>query len=403
MVRYFPNKFEEYTDGAEFLNKENIISVINQHLQLITKRFPPNHNNVGGGLYVGVTGIAYMYYHLAKNPLLSEYKNQFMQSAFEYLKPALETSAGDKTSFLLGDAGTCAIATALNKEAGNEKFLTTLDMYKSLASIYLNPKFIKCGADELFVGRSGYLAGGLWLSREINMQVIGPEDLFKICDVIVSCGREYSKRNNSRCPLMYHYYSTEYLGAAHGVSFIMQMLLTVPGYLEFNKFAAQEIKATIQYIASLQNNEGNWPCCMEETVLTEHKLVHWCHGAPGMIYLMAKAFLVFKEPIYRTACLKAGEVIWNKGLLRKGPGLCHGISGNAYAFLLLYRLTMNKKYIYRAKMFAEFMNSEEFLREARVPDNPESLYEGLAGTVCFLSDLLVPEKAEFPFQDVFTM
>ena len=31
-----------------------------------------------------------------------------------------------------------------------------------------------------------------------------------------------------------------------------------------------------------------------------------------------------------------------------------------------------------------------------------SLYEGLAGTACFLADVLNPDDAEFPFFDVFS-
>ncbi len=82
-------------------------------------------------------------------------------------------------------------------------------------------------------------------------------------------------------------------------------------------------------------------------------------------------------------------------------GICHGVAGNAYVFLLLYRLTKNEKYIFRAKVFAEFMITPEFKRQARRPDSPYSLYEGLAGALCFLLDLLNPDQAAFPFMDVF--
>lgn len=47
------------------------------------------------------------------------------------------------------------------------------------------------------------------------------------------------------------------------------------------------------------------------------------------------------------------------------------------------------------------MESDEFKKNARVPDNPYSLYEGLAGTACFLADLTEPSQAAFPFTDVF--
>lgn len=403
MVRFFPNPYEDYKPGAKpALVMNEITSQITEHVTNITKRVQPHPKNVDGGLYVGVTGVSYMFYYLSKNPLLSANKSSYVEKAFEYLSPALDTSAGDKTSFLLGDAGTHALAAVLKREMGDETFADHLKFYKGLHSQYLNPKFLKCGGDEFFVGRAGYLAGALWMSHEMQVQIFTNTELHKICDVIITSGREYSRKHGSPCPLMYHYYNTQYLGAAHGISFILQMLLSVPGYLEHNKSATHDIKSTVDFIASVQTEEGNWPCCMEEIGLSEHKLVHWCHGAPGTVYLMAKAYQVFGEEKYLDACIKAGEVVWNKGLLRKGPGICHGVAGNGYVFLLLFRLTGDEKYLYRANLFAAFMSTDVFLRDARLPDNPESLYEGTAGTVCYLADLLVPDNAAFPFQDVFS-
>ena len=40
----------------------------------------------------------------------------------------------------------------------------------------------------------------------------------------------------------------------------------------------------------------------------------------GVVYLFARAFLVWKEKKYLDACLKIGELTWKKGLLLKGPG-----------------------------------------------------------------------------------
>ena len=85
----------------------------------------------------------------------------------------------------------------------------------------------------------------------------------------------------------------------------------------------------------------------------------------------------------------------------KGPGICHGIAGNGYVFLLLFRLTQDPKHLYRASKFAEFLTNDTFLKVDRTPDCPFSLYEGIAGTVCFLVDLLQPHKSSFPFMDVF--
>ena len=41
---------------------------------------------------------------------------------------------------------------------------------------------------------------------------------------------------------------------------------------------------------------------------------------------------------YLTAARKAGDLIWQRGLIKKGPGLCHGVAGNGYAFLHLYQV-----------------------------------------------------------------
>ena len=80
------------------------------------------------------------------------------------------------------------------------------------------------------------------------------------------------------------------------------------------------------------------------------------------------------------AALRCGEVVWRRGLLRKGYGLCHGVAGNAYTFLQLYRLTGSPSHLYRAAMFAEWcLSSKE--RECRIPDRPLSLFEGGCGLV----------------------
>lgn len=56
---------------------------------------------------------------------------------------------------------------------------------------------------------------------------------------------------------------------------------------------------------------------------------------------------VFKDEKYLKEAAECAEVIWQRGLLRKGYGICHGTAGNGYAFLSLYKLTQEKKYLYR--------------------------------------------------------
>lgn len=102
---------------------------------------------------------------------------------------------------------------------------------------------------------------------------------------------------------------------------------------------------------------------------------------------------------YLGAALRAGELTWEKGLLRKGNGLCHGTAGNGYTFLQLHRATGDGLWLYRASCFAEWC-CEVARPEMRRPDRPLSLFEGLAGTACFLHDMLNPEDAKFPALEI---
>lgn len=72
--------------------------------------------------------------------------------------------------------------------------------------------FLRCGGDELFVGRAGYLCGILWLRKILGRDIISQKDIFEICSSIIQSGRQYSHSRRSPAPLMYAYYDTEYLG-----------------------------------------------------------------------------------------------------------------------------------------------------------------------------------------------
>merc|ERR1712224_1065043 len=95
---------------------------------------------------------------------------------------------------------------------------------------------------------------------------------------------------------------------------------------------------------------------------------------------------VLGEPRWLQVAVEAGETVWRYGLLKKGPGICHGMAGNGYALLALYRATGDTRWLCRAQHFAATMFRPEVERECRTPDHPFSLFEGLAGTACFLMD-----------------
>lgn len=98
---------------------------------------------------------------------------------------------------------------------------------------------------------------------------------------------------------------------------------------------------------------------------------------------------------YLETAERCAEVIWKRGILHCGYGLSDGTAGNAYAFLAMYKLTKKNLYLHRAIKFAEWC-CDFGKHDCPNPEFPCSLFEGLAGAVYFLSDILNPETACFP-------
>lgn len=408
MKRYIDNPFQDFQQGqAVDIDTVYVISLIRYYVETIIGNVSPNDYG-RGDLYTGSAGIAYMFWKMNRSPQVSsmypalEYAHRFINIAKRFAHLA-KKDPSERCSFFLGNAGIYAVSAAISFDSGNTSSLNA-DMKNFLEGLDVCKDILHEG-DEILVGRAGYLSGCYWLNKYLPFKPVSDYSILEICNILVERGRLYAIENNSPSPLMYQYHGTEYLGAAHGVSGILQMLIGSPWFKnsEISRSKYNDIKASIDYYVSLQDREGNFPSTTGSSMnlMKPNILVHWCHGAPGAIPFLIKCYLVFKDPVYLRAAEVAGELVWNKGLLLKGPGICHGVSGNGYAFLLLYKVTQQKKYLFRATKFMEFLSHEEFELRARIPDNPFSLFEGYAGTVCFLIDLLKPDTAEFPFMDVF--
>ncbi|XP_071112770.1 lanC-like protein 3 [Haliotis cracherodii] len=411
-ARYFVNRLKDFKEGSEVVLTTSKWKEMSESLaKTISEKMAPNLDNCDGGLYVGNAGVAYMFWYLASCAAFDDKRKHLLEQAFEYFGVSLKYASGKSnrdsgTSFILGTSGVYAVGSLIAKSMGNEKLCGEYaTKYASYAKEVQKLNFLSCGSDELFVGRAGYLCGVLNLHKKLGEKVLSDADVNAICSAVVESGRQYARRHRSGSPLMYAYYNTEYLGAAHGLSSILQMLLSFPQFVLSNPDAERDIRQAVDFMLSLEQPNFNFPPAMDEVQRRSRsdsdELVHWCHGAPGIIYLFVRAFKVWGDEKYLQACVRCGEVTWQRGLLRKGPGICHGVAGSGYVFLLLYRLTGHKKYLHRAQQFAEFLFTPEFQSGARVPDSPYSLYEGWAGTVCFLADLTQPESAEFPLFDVF--
>jgi len=130
----------------------------------------------------------------------------------------------------------------------------------------------------------------------------------------------------------------------------------------------------------------------------------WCHGAPGILILLSTVLRVLShqsqikgnETLVRKlngALLRGADVVYQKGLLRKGVGLCHSVAGSVYALLAVSDVVNVKgeEFLLKAAHLACLATFHEDMttsKEMRIPDHPWSLYEGLAGACCVWSEIL---------------
>lgn len=104
-------------------------------------------------------------------------------------------------------------------------------------------------------------------------------------------------------------------------------MLNFPEHFTDRKEVETIIRHAVDFVLSCEWPDGNYPPVPGEARDQEDELVHWCHGAPGVVYLLAKAYLTWKDDKYLQAAKRCAELTWQKGLLRKGPGICHGVAG----------------------------------------------------------------------------
>lgn len=404
-LREFDNPYPEYDSSKHLLNPNDPLklptkekeSCYDNSLKLLQKLESELKKGVDWfdySVYTGTSGIALMYFHLS-NVLDNEKKDYYFSKAMYYAEKPLSALKHRRFSFLCGDAGPLAIGAVLYKKAG--KIQQSQDLLQSIEKMSSDIISLQSGLpDELLYGRAGYLFSLLFVMKYIDRNCINNSIVQQVISSILKSGQQMSKSGDYKSPLMYSWHDKCYVGAAHGLIGILYMLLQTREYIPQEELNSL-VKPSIDFLLEIRFPSGNFPSSLGNKT---DRLIHWCHGAPGAIHLLGLAYKVFGDQKYLDAAKQCGDTIWRKGLLKKGYGICHGVSGNAYAFLLLYQLTNEKRYLWRAMKFAEWC-FEYGKHGCRIPDHPLSLFEGLAGTIYFLTDMLNPEQAAFPAFQLF--
>lgn len=83
-------------------------------------------------------------------------------------------------------------------------------------------------------------------------------------------------------------------------------------------------------LLDLQRDDGNWYATTDR----QHEYMQWCHGGSGILISLLAVEKFFEGEVrgrIRKAVEKGEKLVFEKGVLRKEPCLCHGVVGNALA------------------------------------------------------------------------
>ncbi|CAD8115933.1 unnamed protein product [Paramecium primaurelia] len=256
---------------------------------------------------------------------------------------------------------------------------------------------------ELLYGIPGYLYSLLWLHKKYSnekdqFQLDLSSHIHTICQII----RKFTGNGIMKC----HFHNRSYFGAAHGIFGVIQMLLlsyeSCKEYFHLKDEQGllqmlESIQTTLDYLIKLYYQYGNLPSSAQNE--KNLKLYQFCHGIPGAIAPILKAYQIFNKQDYLNAAIHMCENLYKYGMIKKGYGLCHGIPGNSYGFMQLYRITGSEKLRQYAFQFLQYKKNPHIYNEIKnfpfkdrynigISDNPFSLMMGSIGDMCAMMDFI---------------
>lgn len=192
-----------------------------------------------------------------------------------------------------------------------------------------------------------------------------------------------------------------FLGAGHGLAGNVWLALRGAAWLDpslVQRFCDAAL-ATLQ--ATALHGEGgtiNWhPMSDAERVRGRVPPVQDCHGAPGLLLRLGG---MPRSAAWDALLDGAAELTWQAGPLVKGPGLCHGTSGNALALLRHALRTGNELWRQRALAMAWHAAEQVQRQHLHYGRGRHSLWTGDLGVAWVLAACL-EDDARLPVLDRF--
>lgn len=294
--RYFPNTMPDYSlslEGSEadysVMDPDTLLEVaMSIKDEVIQATWIRKGRRVSDPiLYTGVLGTAFLCFKAYQ--ITGSKEDLTLCSEIVDSCTVAAKSLHKYVTFLCGQPGIYALGAAAAKSSGDEQ---SLHRYLQLFHKVSKNQTLAVGAEEggmgmpyeLLYGRAGFLWAALFVNKHVGEGTIPSSTTGPIVDAILAGGRAGASQTQS--PLMYQWHGSRYWGGAHGLAGIMHTLMHFP----LNKKDEEDVKGTLRYMIARRFPSGNYPS--SEGNATD-RLVHWCHGAPGIAMTLCKASKVF--------------------------------------------------------------------------------------------------------------
>lgn len=122
--RFFLNSLPDYNNEPFDMKLQDLKLKLINYIPEIEEKQPQRKEDTEGGIYVGIPGIAYMFFHLSQLPVFSSDKEDFLNKALIYISTSAKHESSRTSAkhlgFLLGDDGIHAVAAAIYNALGKK-------------------------------------------------------------------------------------------------------------------------------------------------------------------------------------------------------------------------------------------------------------------------------------------